>query len=42
MIKKIATAAMIAGAVLVSACNTIAGAGEDVESVGETVTDAAE
>lgn len=41
MIRKAATAAIVIGAILVSACNTIAGIGEDVQSVGETVTDAA-
>lgn len=42
MINKAATAALIIGAILVSACNTIAGAGRDVQSVGETVEDVAE
>jgi predicted small secreted protein len=31
----------IAGAVTLAACNTVAGIGRDVESVGETVEDAA-
>jgi predicted small secreted protein len=31
----------IAGAATLAACNTIAGIGRDVESVGETVEDAA-
>ena len=32
---------MIAGALLVSACNTVEGAGRDVQSAGEAVEDAA-
>lgn len=42
MLRKFLGVAMISAAVLVSACNTIEGAGRDVESVGETVTDAAD
>jgi len=41
MIRKYLAAMMVAGTLLVSACNTIEGAGKDVESVGETVSDAA-
>lgn len=41
MIKKIVAIALITGSLALSACNTIAGAGEDVESVGETVQDVA-
>ena len=33
--------AVLAGAVLVSACNTVAGVGKDVSSAGDTVTGAA-
>lgn len=42
MLRKFLSAAVISAAVLVSACNTIEGAGRDVESVGETVADAAD
>lgn len=35
-------AAMIVTAMLLAACNTIAGAGKDVSTGGEAVTDAAE
>lgn len=42
MLRKFLGVAMISAAVLVSACNTVEGAGRDVESVGETVTDAAD
>lgn len=41
MVKKILTVAMVAGAVLVSACNTVEGAGKDVSSAGNAVSDAA-
>ena len=36
--RKVLTVAMLAGAVLVSACNTVAGAGKDVSSAGEAVS----
>ena len=39
--RKILTVAVLAGAVLVSACNTVAGAGRDVSSAGSAVTGAA-
>ncbi|NJR79875.1 entericidin A/B family lipoprotein [Sphingomonas corticis] len=39
--RKIMTMAVLAGAVLVSACNTVAGVGKDVSSAGDTVTGAA-
>ncbi len=32
---------ILAACILLAACNTIAGAGEDLQSIGETVTDAA-
>lgn len=32
---------MVAGALLVSACNTVEGAGRDVSSAGDAVSDAA-
>jgi predicted small secreted protein len=36
------TITIIAAGLAVSACNTVAGVGRDVQSVGETVEDAAE
>ena len=39
--RKILTCAALAGAILVSACNTIEGVGRDVESAGGTVANAA-
>ncbi|RHW18028.1 entericidin, EcnA/B family [Sphingomonas gilva] len=42
MLRKFLGVAMISAAILVSACNTVEGAGEDVQSVGETVSDAAD
>ncbi|USI73298.1 entericidin A/B family lipoprotein [Sphingomonas morindae] len=41
MVRKIVTAGLVAGALLTTACNTIAGAGKDVSSVGHATTDAA-
>lgn len=40
--RKILTYAALAGAILVSACNTIEGAGRDVSSAGETVANVAD
>jgi predicted small secreted protein len=37
MVRKILTLLLISGSVMVSACNTVDGAGRDVESVGDTV-----
>lgn len=34
--------AMVAGALLVSACNTVEGVGRDVQSAGSAVEDAAD
>ena len=34
--------ALVAGALLVSACNTVAGAGKDVSSAGRAVSNTAE
>lgn len=39
--RKIFTLALMAGALMVSACNTVEGAGKDVQSAGEAVSDAA-
>lgn len=41
MIRKILTLAMVAGALAVTACNTVEGAGKDMKSAGEAVSDAA-
>lgn len=40
--RKAATFAALALAVLVAACNTVAGVGRDVEAVGDAVTSTAE
>ena len=40
--RKALTMAMLASAVLVSACNTVSGMGKDVSSAGKTVSNAAE
>jgi predicted small secreted protein len=37
MVRKAFTLLLVTGSVMVAACNTIDGAGKDVESVGETV-----
>jgi predicted small secreted protein len=39
--RKIFACAALAGAMLISACNTVEGVGRDVSSVGDTVSDAA-
>ena len=41
MVRKVLTLAMVAGALVVSACNTVEGAGKDVSSAGKAVSDAA-
>ena len=38
---KIFTLAMVAGALLAAGCNTVNGAGKDMKSAGEAVSDAA-
>ncbi|MEH3122054.1 MAG: entericidin A/B family lipoprotein [Sphingomonas phyllosphaerae] len=40
--RKVLTAAVLAGAVLVSACNTVHGVGKDVSSAGDAVAGAAD
>ncbi len=40
--RKIFTCAALAGAILVSACNTVEGVGRDVSSAGDTVAGAAD
>jgi predicted small secreted protein len=42
MLRKFLGVAMISAAVLVSACNTVEGAGRDVQSAGSAVEDAAD
>ncbi|MBH1991909.1 MAG: entericidin A/B family lipoprotein [Sphingomonadaceae bacterium] len=37
MAKKIFTALMLTGALMVTACNTVEGAGKDVQSAGKAV-----
>jgi len=41
MVRKYLGILVVAGALLVSACNTVEGAGKDVKSAGEAVEDAA-
>ncbi|MEH3103570.1 MAG: entericidin A/B family lipoprotein [Sphingomonas phyllosphaerae] len=40
--RKVLTVAVLAGAVLVSACNTVSGVGKDVSSAGDAVAGAAD
>ncbi|PZO91317.1 MAG: entericidin EcnAB [Sphingomonas sanxanigenens] len=40
MLRKLMTIAVIAGAVAVSACNTVSGAGDDLKSVSKATKDA--
>ena len=42
MVRKIFTLVAISTGLALAACNTIAGVGEDVESVGDSVEDCAE
>jgi len=39
--RKLVGMVVLAGALLVSACNTVDGVGKDVQSAGDTVSDAA-
>lgn len=41
MVRKIFALALVAGSLMVSACNTVEGAGKDVQSAGEAVEGAA-
>lgn len=41
MVRKVFTLAFVAGALMVSACNTVEGVGKDVSSAGSAVSDAA-
>jgi predicted small secreted protein len=38
MVRRIVTLLLVSGSVMVAACNTIDGAGRDVESVGDVVS----
>lgn len=40
--RKVLGLAMIAGTLLISACNTVEGVGRDVSSAGDTVADTAD
>lgn len=42
MVRKIITAGLVMGALAIAACNTVAGAGKDVSSVGNATTKAAD
>ena len=41
MMRKLVTLALVAGSFIVAACNTVEGAGQDVQSAGEAVEKAA-
>jgi predicted small secreted protein len=41
MVRRIVTLALVAGGLLVAACNTVEGAGKDVQSAGEAVENVA-
>ena len=42
MVRKLLTIMAVTGSLALAACNTIEGMGRDVQSVGETVADAAD
>lgn len=42
MVRNLLTAALLAGSLALAGCNTIEGLGEDIQSAGETVEDAAD
>jgi predicted small secreted protein len=42
MTKKILTALLLTGSLMVAACNTVEGAGKDVQSAGQAVENAAD
>lgn len=42
MSKKIVAALLLSGSLLLAACNTVEGAGRDVQSAGKAVEDAAD
>jgi predicted small secreted protein len=37
MVRRVLTLLIVSGTIMVAACNTVDGAGRDVESVGDTV-----
>jgi entericidin B len=37
MVRKIVAMALVAGSLMVAACNTVEGAGEDLQSAGQAV-----
>jgi predicted small secreted protein len=41
MVRKVIALALVAGSMMVAGCNTVAGAGKDVSSAGDAVSDAA-
>ena len=40
--RKVVALALVAGSLMVSACNTVSGAGKDVSSAGDAVSKSAE
>jgi predicted small secreted protein len=42
MVRKVIEVTLIAGTLLLAACNTVSGAGKDVSSAGRAVTNAAD
>jgi entericidin B len=42
MVRKLFVVGLLSAAVMVTACNTVAGAGKDVSSVGHATTNAAD
>ena len=42
MNKKILAALLLSGSLMIAACNTVEGAGQDVQSAGQAVEDAAD
>ncbi|MFS0738491.1 entericidin A/B family lipoprotein [Sphingomonas sp. 1P06PA] len=42
MVRKVFALALVAGSLMISACNTVEGAGKDISSAGDAVKDAAD
>ena len=42
MVRKVLALALVAGSMMVAACNTVEGAGKDVSSAGDAVSNAAD
>lgn len=42
MIRKFLTLCLVTGSLAVAGCNTIEGAGRDIQSAGDTIADAAD